>query len=251
MKIENERSLNAYARLGGFMYLFVLGTYIVADFVMGGFPVRGEFADAAASVRAAEPYYRTVMALQLVSSIGTIILGGAFYVLLKPVDRNLALFALLWRVVETMFGGLAVVFRLMTLNLYQGAASVFGVEEQQALATMIAQGSRASFPVSTAYFSFGSILFFYLLLKSRFMPRALGWFGLVASVLVTLMSFATLVFPKQSSDFEFLWAPIFIAEIATGVWLLVKGADFDWWNSQTKELRAGHTGTSPTERNFS
>jgi hypothetical protein len=31
---------------------------------------------------------------------------------------------------------------------------------------------------------------------------------------------------------EFVWAPIFVAEIATGVWLLLKGADFEWWKSR-------------------
>jgi hypothetical protein len=234
VRIKDEGSLNAYARLGGFMYLFVLGTYIVADFLMGGFPVGGDFARASAAIQTDEPYYRTIIALQLTSSLSTIILGGAFYVLLKPIDANLALFALLWRVVETMVGGLAVVFRLMTLNLYGGAASAFGINQQAALAAMVAQGTRASFPVSTAYFSFGSTLIFYLLLKSRFIPPIFAWLGLVASVVVAFMSFATIIAPQQSSRFELLWAPIFLAEIATGVWLLVKGANFELWNSRNE-----------------
>ena len=60
MKIRDEKSLGRYARLGGFMYLFVLGTYIIADFVMGGFPVKGDFAQVAASIQADELYYRSI-----------------------------------------------------------------------------------------------------------------------------------------------------------------------------------------------
>ncbi len=238
-EINDERTLNSYARLGGFMYLFVIGIYIAGDFLMGSFHVAGDFAQTAANIRAAEPLYRSSIALQLIASITTILLGGAFYVLLRPVDRNLALFALLWRVVETVIGGVAVIFRLMALNVYLGGARIFTLDEQQAMASAIAHGSRAGFPIATAYFSVGSILFFYLLLKSRFIPRALAAFGLVASVIVTLMSFASLIVPEGAAAMQLLFAPIFVAEIVAGLWLMIRGADFTWWNA-----RAGKAPTS-------
>lgn len=231
-RIEDEKTLNTYARIGGFMYLFVIGIYMAGDFLMGSFHVAGNFEQTAANIKAGEPLYRTGIAMQLVASVTTIILGGAFYVLLRPIDRNLALFAFLWRVLETVFGGVAVVFRLMALNVYMGSANIFALEEQQALVGALGQGARASFPVSTAYFAVGSVVFFYLLLKSRFIPRWLAGLGLGASLLVVVMSFATLIVPQQAAAVQFLWAPIFVAEILTGLWLLIRGADFAGWNSR-------------------
>ena len=227
--------LDVYARLGGFLYLFVIAVFIAGDMLIGSFQVSGNLPETVANIRAGEPLYRTGIALQLLASVATILLGGAFYVLLRPVDRNRALFAFAWRIVETVIGSVAVVLRLMALNLLLGASTAFNLDQQGMLTGMLAAGGRACFLASTASFAFGSLLLFYLLLKSRFSPRLLAWLGIVASALVVLMSFVSLIVPGQAAALEFAWAPIFIAEILAGLWLLVRGADTEWWTRHAGE----------------
>jgi len=85
-------------------------------------------------------------------------------------------------------------------------------------------GYGTPFHVTLVFFSLGSILFFWLLLESRHIPRARAGFGILASVLVALLGFARLILPSLAGALVPAWAPIFIAEIATGTWPWLRGA---------------------------
>jgi hypothetical protein len=75
--------------------------------------------------------------------------------------------------------------------------------------------------VAAIFFSIGSGLFFYLFFKSRYIPRILSAFGVFASVVVTLVCFGGLVFPEHAATLQYGWAPMAIAEVATGLWLML------------------------------
>ena len=229
---SEQKRLNGYARLAGFMYLFVIGVYILGDYVASSLHVRGDFAQTAANIAASETNYRLGLVLQLLASATTILLGGTLYAVLKPVHAEWALMALLWRVAETVVGGFAVISKFTAMNVYLGAAAG-PAAGSEALVDIIRYGAGVSFPVSTAYFSLGSLVFFWLFLRSRFIPRWLAGLGLIASALVTGMSFATLVIPSQTSAWQFLWAPIFVAEVLAAFWLLLRGVDVRSWNKSS------------------
>ncbi len=232
-----EKSLLVYARLAGFMYLFVMAAYLTGLFIVLHLVVPGNFAETARNITASERLYRIGLSSQFIASWTTILLGGAFYALLKPVDSILALFALLWRVGEAVLGAGIVVMPFIALSIYTGAASAFGVAEQRALVNLMLRGYAVGFYITVIFFSMGSIVFFYLLLKSRFIPRSLSAFGVMASVLVPMVGFASLTFPERAAALTLGWAPMFVAEIATGLWLLIAGPSLEYWNNRQQEPR--------------
>ena len=65
------------------------------------------------------------------------------------------------------------------------------------------------------------MLFFYLFFKSRYISRLLSAFGVFASVVVTVICFAGLIFPVYASTLQYGWAPMAIAEVVTGFWLML------------------------------
>ncbi|PYQ56894.1 MAG: DUF4386 domain-containing protein, partial [Acidobacteria bacterium] len=71
------------------------------------------------------------------------------------------------------------------------------------------------------FFSIGSLLFFYLFFKSTYIPRILSAFGVFASVVVTIMCFGSLIFPERESTLQYGWAPMAVAEVTTGLWLML------------------------------
>src|ERR1700674_1088269 len=97
-------SQSSYARLAGFMYFFtafdVAGVVILSR-ISGS----GSFLDTARSIAAWETLYRIGVLCGLLGTISTIVLAIALYVTLKPVDGNLALTALLFRLAEATIGG--------------------------------------------------------------------------------------------------------------------------------------------------
>ena len=69
-------------------------------------------------------------------------------------------------------------------------------------------------------FAIGAILFYYLFFKSRYIPRALSVFGLIAASLALIGTSLVLL----GYDIPmFIVALNFPFEITIGVWLMVKG----------------------------
>ena len=232
-----EELLRRYARIAGFLYLFVMASFLSGFAILSRFAVAGDFAATTHRIAASEWLYRCGLSSLLFASWTTILLAGAFYVLLEPVDRHLALFALLWRVGEAVLGGVAVFFPFMALAIRTGAPSAVRIGEPEALVGWISHGYVIGFNISLIYFSMGSILFFYLLLKSRFIPRILSVLGVLASGCVTIVGFANLIVPARAAalSFGWEWAPIFAAEIATGLWLLFAGPNLRHWTHRHQD----------------
>jgi len=223
--IDPNRSLQGYARLAGFMYLIILAFYISGDAITSAMHVSGDFAATAQNITESEHIYRAGLSGELISSLMTILLGGALYVVLKSVDANLALFALLWRVAEAVFGGMTAIIKFTSVKNYTDSTGILGSESREAVARLLSSAGGTSFYIAVIFFSIGSIVFFYLFFKSRLIPRMLSCFGIIASFTVPMLAFSNLIIPGFSSALNYGWALIFIAEIGTGLWLLIRGVE--------------------------
>ncbi|MGH7340794.1 MAG: DUF4386 family protein, partial [Candidatus Rokuibacteriota bacterium] len=88
------------------------------------------------------------------------------------------------------------------------------------------------------FFGLGSTTYMYLLVRSRYVPRALALLGLVGSALAALFALTHMLFPAFVAAaftavralppvalalLALVLAPILLVEFALGLWLLVKG----------------------------
>jgi hypothetical protein len=218
-------SQKAYARFAGFMYFFtavdVTGVVIVSR-ISGS----GSFLDTAHSIAASETLYRIGILCGLVGTMSTILLAIGLYVTLKPVDGNLAMTALLFRLAESAIAGIAVVFGFATLQIYMEAnhTTAFDAAQLSALADLLSRTSAVGIDVSVIFFSVGSTIFFYLFLRSAYIPHILATWGLLASLLCMTTFLGSLVFPQSSELLIGIGAvPIGLAEPAVGLWLVIRG----------------------------
>ncbi len=251
-----EGSLQGYARLAGFMYVFSMAVFIAYFVIVSGFLVKGDFAQTAQNIAANEYLYRIGLVLRVAGGLTLVVLGWGFYALLKPVDANLSLFALLWRLVQTALDTAGAVILFAALDNYLATPNEAGA---RALASqLMSNAHRASFNVQFIYLSMTSIIVFYLLLKSRFIPRLLAGFGLLSSLLFLVVTLAHMLVPDVSvlgtlvaaletaigaandpsaralaSQLENV--PMFITEVGTGLWLLVFGANLKYWRAKQAE----------------
>jgi len=224
--LSKHRSLIRYARLAGLMYLSIIVIYMAG--LLLGESLRSEsFTETVGNITDSEMLYRASLTLMLLGSVFTIPLAGALYIFLKRVDPNLALFALLWRTCEAALGAVAKTALFARLGVYTGGADAFDINGQIALSGLFGSAYLASFNSGIVFFCGGSILFFYLLLKSRFIPRRLAGFGLAASVWTLVVALTSLIAPDLPTGAW--WTPMFVAEIGTGLWLLIKGINLDYW----------------------
>ena len=104
-------------------------------------------------------------------------------------------------------------------------AGAFDVDQLGALADLNARGfGTALGAIFSLFFSLGSTLFFCLLLKSGYVPRILSAWGVFASLVYAAVWFVSLIRPQYSATTStYRSLPILVAELSTGVWLLLVG----------------------------
>lgn len=77
-------------------------------------------------------------------------------------------------------------------------------------------------------FGIGSLLFFYLFFKSRYIPRPISALVVLGSVIWTTLYFANLVFPEQHALFMYIcFPPMALADVITGFYLMLFAVKID------------------------
>lgn len=217
------------ARIAGSMYLIGMATGIFGEaFVRGSLIVSGNVTRTAQNIIGSELLYRIGIATDLFTFASVVVLTWALYVLLRPVNKDLVLLAVFFRVAEVATHFVVTLNSLVALRLLTGAdpQATFETSQLHTLAR-VAIGTQAD-GVSMGFIllGLGSTVFAYLLLESRYVPRALAIWGVFSSLLISAAAFWDIVFPS-TAEIPLLssYAAMFIYEVTLGSWLLLKGAN--------------------------
>ena len=217
-----------YARIAGFVYLLLIVLYMGGQLPISRIVGTGDFAQRLEHIAEGQLLYRVGLVLQLLASLFTVLLAYALYTVVKPVNEGIARLAMYWRLGEAFAGvTMSSSFAILSLQSNPKYLQSLGAVQLEAIVDLAKSADFASFNIATLFFSVGSILFFYLFLQTRYIPRVLSAFGVFASVVTLLTSLGDLVFPAYAGVIQFGWGPIFIAEIATGTWLWARGVKIE------------------------
>jgi len=149
----------------------------------------------------------------------------ALYPVLRRFNPALALGSVVGRVVENVFILLGTLCLLVLLTVSQEAAGSAAASASQVGDTLMAAREWVHDFVAMIPFGVGSLLYNYVLYRSRLVPRWLSRCGLVAIVLSTVAA----VYAGFTQDFGFttvnivLSIPIALQEMVLAVWLIAKG----------------------------
>ncbi len=236
-----ENSQRAYARFAGLMYFVVLGFDVAGVVTVSSIAGGGNFVETSHQIMASETLYRIGLCCALVGSLSTILLAIGLYVAVKPADGNLAMMALLFRAAEAATGGVAIVngFAVLQIHLAANHANAFDASQLGALADLNSRAGGVGTDVSAIFFSLGSTIFFYVFLKSKYIPRILSAWGIFASLVYAAVWFVSLILPQDSAiAAAYGSVPILLAELSTGLWLLIKGVNVQRWKEQASAAGA-------------
>ncbi len=220
---STERTQRIYARVAGFLFLWLIITGLAGTLTISHIVGSGTFAETAKRIVVSERLYRVALSSELIETLSALVLAFALYVTLKPVDKLLAQIAMYWRLGESFIGCVGMIFAFVRLRLYTSPQllGVLGADQSQALVDLTRHAGVAAYNIGVMCFSIGSLLFFYLFFRSRYIPRILSAFGVFASVIVTIMCFGNMIFPEHAATLQYGWAPMAIAEVTTGIWLML------------------------------
>lgn len=214
------------ARVAGVTFLLAMAIVVLANYGINfRLVVPGNAVDTARNIVANETLFRLNIACNLVYVVSVLVLLTALHVILEPVNRHLALVATFCRLVYALMWGMTALNTLGALRLLGDAAylPVFTADQLQTLARL--RINSDAYYVGLPFWGLASTVCSYLWFKSRYVPRALAAFGVVASAWCVLCAFAFIVFPHFDAMVNAYWfdMPMVVFEMALALWLLFKG----------------------------
>lgn len=217
------------ARLAGAFYLlvFVTGALAVPS---ANLLVQGDPRATAANIFAHEPLYVSGFAAFLLNIACYLVVTALFYRLFKPVSRTIALTAALFSVVGCAVQAASCILYIAPLTILSGAnyLNVFVPAQLQSLAYLTIKLYSEGYDVGLVCFGFYCILIGWLIVRSTFLPKALG-------VLMVVAGLGWLVFltPQVAIAWRpWVLLPGVIGEGVLTLWLLFMGLDEPRWLEQ-------------------
>jgi hypothetical protein len=135
--------------------------------------------------------------------------------------------AALFRLVFAMMWLLFALHLLHALRLFGGAEylRVFDADKLWALARLDLYANFDGYYVGLPFYGLASTVCAWLWWKSGYIPRALAGFGVIGSAWCVVCAFGFLIVPDFDKTVNLWWfdSPLGLFEMATSVWLLVKG----------------------------
>jgi hypothetical protein len=169
--------------------------------------------------------FRLGLVIALISGFLFLVTAWGLYVLLRPVNKNLALLFLLLNAVGVAIQGASMLSLVSAMLQGDGASHMqaYSAAQLEGLAYLSINVYRTGFV--TAQLFFGTWLFplGYLVYKSKSLPRFLGVLLMLDGIAVLIWFLQALLLPAYHAITYPGTAVSFIAEVGLALWLLVKG----------------------------
>lgn len=224
-----EASPLIYARVAGFLYMLIIIIGVLNGiFIDSKLIVSGNDAATANNILANDLLFRTGIASILILYASVVVLSWALYIILKKVNKNLALLAMLLRSAEAVLGGATVLISFIVLGLLNGNgySTVFETEQLQALIGLFLNVRTAGLDIVLIFVGLGGTVFCYLFFKSKYIPRILAAWGIFTYLSMLILAFISILLPNHPEMIEIvLYAQGGFFELIIGFWLLIKGVN--------------------------
>jgi hypothetical protein len=217
-----------YARLGGALYLVIIVLGIVGPLLSREHLVVPDDAAATAqNITASPELWRLGIALNVVMQLSDVPVMLILFLLLSPVNRNVALLALLFNIVQTA--------TLVANQLTLVAAQLLSPNEP-ALTEVAIDAYAYGEALGLVFFGFALLGVGYLIRHSGYLPWILGLLVQIAGVSYVVNSFLLVAAPDIATGVFLI--PAFVAELSLALWLLVKGVDASEWELRVRTAQS-------------
>jgi hypothetical protein len=168
--------------------------------------------------------------LLLAAAVSVVLIPATLFPILRRYNEGIALGYLGFRVLEAITLTIDVVASLLLITLSREFINAGTPVDSyfQASGALLTGARDWTFPLNPLIFGPGSLMFNYLLYRSKLIPRWLSGWGLIGAALVTVFALLGLFGAGQArpvtGGFLILLAvPIGVQEMVFAVWLIVKG----------------------------
>ena len=216
------------ARITGVLYLLII---LCAGFSEGAvrsvLVVPGDAAATAVNLAESEALFRLAFAADLVAFLSDLAVSVLLYVLLRPVDRTVALLAAGFRLLaHPAIAAVNLLNHFGALLLVGGAGSLASFEpgQRHALALLAMELHGYGYLIAGAFFGVHLALLAWLLVRSPLFPSVLGVLIAGAAVGYLGESFGMFLFPAHEALYtRLVTVTAVLGEVVLCLYLLLRG----------------------------
>jgi hypothetical protein len=223
-------SVKTYSRaVGVFLLVTMFGGWF-GEMYVPSVIMTGDAATTAAHLRLNDQLFRLGFAAYLVEAFSDIVLAWLFYVLLRPVHRDLALLSAFFGLVSMSLFAVTQMFYFAAPMFLRGSRylAAFSPNQLEAFASLFLSLYAGLSGLFMLFYGTAWILRGWLTFRSGYLPRFLGLLMAAAGVGFVAKNLTKVLAPAYSSDL--LLAPMLLNAAVLAVWMLVKGVDGGTWN---------------------
>ena len=224
--------VQTYARIAGVLLLisFIGGTFgelVVPSMLI----VPGNITETTSRILAHSTLFNWGFVGYLAEALCDVGLALVFYILLRPVHRNLALFAAFLGLISTALFAVCEMFFFIGPVLIHNPAygQVFSRDQLNALVNFFVHVYAVGGSLFMVFYGLASVIRGYLMYRSTYIPRFVGVVMMIAGVAFILKNLTLVLAPAYSWDLMLLPAPLMVVVLT--VWFLWKGVDVSRWNA--------------------
>ena len=231
-------SIRRTARVAGGLYLVIFVCGLFSEIAVRSSIL--ELGDPTATVQNlldAPGLFRIGFLTDLTMVVADVATAVLIYVLLAPVNRTVSLAAAAFRLVQSAILGANLLNHLMAIQLLEGDGLLGGFTTQQrdSLVLQSLETHRFGYFIALVFFAVHLALLAWLIHRSGYLPRWLGWLLGAAAAGYLIDSAWFFVVPGYDGAFSpLVLAPALIAELSLLLWLLVRGIDTDRWEVRVR-----------------
>lgn len=228
-----ETSVKTCSRaVGVFLVLTMLAGWF-GEIYVPSVMMTGDAAATAARLRLNDGLFRLGFASYLVEAFSDIVLAWLFYVLLKPVHRELALLSAFFGLVSMSLFAVTKMFYFSAPMFLGGSGylAAFSPHQLDAFASLFLSLYARLSGLTMLFYGAAWLVRGWLAFRSAYLPRLLGLLMAVAGLGFVAKTVALVLAPAYASDL--LLAPMFLNTLVLAIWMLAKGVDRGHWHRAT------------------
>ncbi|MBT3242664.1 MAG: DUF4386 domain-containing protein [Bacteroidetes bacterium] len=212
-------------RLLGLVQLIVFSASILSNLLLTSVVGSGNISSILVNISNNITMMRISIIVELITSIGIIFLAVMFYIVFYKKYKIISLIALGCFFTEAIILAISKIgaFALIPLSIKFAEAGFPESSYFQTLGDLLYYGiDRQLYHIHMLFFILGGILWYYLFYKTRYIPRIISVWGLLAVGLISI-NVLLVLYNRDFGSIIILFLPYMPFELFLGVWLIVKG----------------------------
>lgn len=223
-KIENEKRIINASIVAGIMFLFNLIIPTLGYvFIQSKLYTITDPLQTVINVTQNQSVFYLGIISELILSVGLVALAYSLYILVRKINKDLALFAVIVKSIEAALMAVVALITFLAFHLTGSVESIenVNISQLQLLSGIILNKHSLLNSIPMIFLGLEMVIFNLLLLRSVLVPKLISGFGVLSFALIFIYSILSIL--NIGSDLMLLTVPSFLYELICGIWLITKG----------------------------